>query len=542
MNPHVKSCILFILLLGILACSNPKEKPLHHRFIYSNDGGDILGNTMFGRRPLSVEDAKMYVDVVANSPVTTFMICSGSDYTYYRSKYGRIFGDDRNGTLNCGRDTSAYKNLIRHYRNHLNLEEKGTDIIDLCLRRAKQKGLEAFITHWMNDLHFNDTTSHCPIEYPDFWIAHPQYWLNEDVGWNSKGAYDFAHSEVRKHKLDLIGEQLEKYGELLDGYELNFMRFFVYFKSEEAEKDAPFMTELVAAVKAKIDKLSAKRGKKILLSVRVAPDLDFCSKKGLDIKEWVRRGLIDFVTIGVHFTGNPAIPVGKFKADLAAPSIPVYVATESGGYNSRVNYSHGMFRGIASHILAQGGDGVYLFNFSFDNYQKKLPLEAGGNVCRVIVPELQNELGSLETLRKRNKIYSLDDGCSAGYGYKPDTPLPLLVSPDNYVDAPIFIGDNTEKDVPQEAILFLRTDKPSQIDLLVNGIKIELQKPEYVDLYDRGKKLSPKDRVYAFILPASCLKLGDNVVRLRSATPEKFVLTRVEIALKYGDVKTCGYF
>ena len=126
--------------------------------------------------------------------------------------------------------------------------------------------------------------------------------------------------------------------------------------------------------------------------------------------------------------------------------------------------------------------------------------------------------------------------------YKPDTPLPLLVSPENYVDAPIFIGDNTKKDVPEEAVLFLRTDKPAQFELSVNDVKIELQKPEYIDLFDRAKNLSVKDRVYAYILPASCLKQGDNVVRLRSVTPEKFITTRVEIALKYGDVKTHGYF
>ena len=122
----------------------------------------------------------------------------------------------------------------------------------------------------------------------------------------------------------------------------------------------------------------------------------------------------------------------------------------------------------------------------------------------MITPELLNELGSLETLQNRNKIYCLDDGGSAGYGYKPDTPLPLLVSPDIYMDAPIFIGDNIEKDGPEEAVLFLRTDKPAQFELFVNDEKIELQKPEYIDLFDRAKNLSPKDRVYAYILPASC--------------------------------------
>jgi len=531
-----------LLLLTCRGCINSKEPPAKHRFIFNNDGTYALGNFMFHQRPLSVEDAKAYVDVVANTQVTTYMICSGSDYPYYRSKYGRVFGDDRNGTLDCGCDTANYKYMVSYYRNHLNLEEAGTDIIDVCLRRAKEKNMEAYISYRMNDVHFNDTASHCPVEYTDFWIAHPQYWMNEDIGWKSSGALDFAFEEVREQKLNMISEQLDKYGKLLDGYDMDFMRFFVYFKSEDGERNAPLMTELVKAVRAKIDELSEKRGKKILLSARVAPDLDFCLKKGLNIKEWVQKGLLDFITIGIHYTGNPALPVARFKSGLGDFSIPVYATIESGGYNSRVPYSHGMYRGMASHIFSQSGEGIYLFNYFFDEYQVKPNPETESQVCRVITPELLHELGSLETLQGRNKMYCLDDGGSAGYGYKPDTPLPLLVSPDNYVDAPIFIGDNTEKDIPEEAVLFLRTDKPAQFELFVNDVKTEIQKPEYVDLFDRAKNLSPKDRVYAYTLPVSCLKQGDNIVRLRSATPEKFITTRVEIALKYGDVKTHGYF
>lgn len=68
-------------------------------YFYTNDELKHL-------RPLSVEDAKAYIEVVTNTQVTTYMICSGSDYPYYRSKYGREFGDDRNGTLDCGLDTA----------------------------------------------------------------------------------------------------------------------------------------------------------------------------------------------------------------------------------------------------------------------------------------------------------------------------------------------------------------------------------------------------------------------------------------------------
>ena len=104
------------------------------------------------------------------------MMCSGSDFFYVRSKYGHVMGDDLNGTLDCGCDTAQYNSFRKYYRNHLNLEKEGTDLVAYTLKRAKEKGMEAFITYRVNDLHFNDTTTHCPIWYTDFWIQHPEYW------------------------------------------------------------------------------------------------------------------------------------------------------------------------------------------------------------------------------------------------------------------------------------------------------------------------------------------------------------------------------
>lgn len=543
MKPNIFSFL--ILLLTILGCSREKDQPLKHRFIFNCDGTDLMGNFMFNRRLLTVSDVNAYVDAYANTQVTTFMMCSGSDYPYYRSKYGRVFGDDRNGTLNCGNDTAMYRDLHSYFLNHLNLEKAGTDVVQAALRRAKEKKMETFISYRMNDLHFCDTTTRCPVEYTDFWLAHPQYWLNEDIGWKSRGALNFAFKEVREQKLNMIKEQIDKYGELIDGYDLDFMRFPTYLKKDSGVIDAPLMTELVKSVKTKIDELSAKQGKKILLSVRIPPDLDFCMRKGFDVKEWIRQGLVDFVTIGIFFNGAP-IPVSKFKAQLNEPSVPVYASTENGGSSPRQPFSHGIYRAMASHIYAQGGDGVYLFNYFvaeyYSTYQSKLFLKDGGQVCPVIMPELLYEMGSPETLRKRNKIYCMDDGCSAEWGYKPDTKLPLLLSPGNQESVTIFIGDDTKHDVPEEAILFLRTNQPAHLELSVNGLKVEHQKPEYVRLFDRAQNLGNDEVVYAFILPSSCLNQGDNQINLRSLTNESFGIKRMELAMKYGDVETHGYF
>ena len=96
-------------------------------------------------------------------------------------------------------------------------EAEGTDVIEASLLRAQEKGMEAFITYRMNDLHFADTSYHCPIHYSDFWLAHPRYWLGDSTqGWHSAGALNFAIEAVRQRKLDIITEQLQKY-EMIDG-------------------------------------------------------------------------------------------------------------------------------------------------------------------------------------------------------------------------------------------------------------------------------------------------------------------------------------
>ena len=503
---------VFLSVFFTEGCKNDKEQqPFRHRLIFNCDGNGPLGCP-------SVEAINKYVDGYAHSQVTTFMICSGSDFFHYRSKYGKVFGSEK---------------------NYLSLEKECTDMISATLRRAKEDGMEAFITYRVNDLHFADTTEtgNTANLVSGFWRDHPEYWINENIGWHSAGAFDFAHEEVREYKLDVITEQLEKYGALIDGYDLDFMRFIVYFKSNEGEKNAPLMTEFVKAVKAEVDKQSEKYGKKILLSARVPTSIDDCLKKGLDVKEWVTQGLIDFVSIGIHWIGNPSMPVAEFKEELGDTNIPVYASIDDGGYNPREFYSHGMFRGMASHILSQGGDGIYLFNYFFGGPMR---LEEGGQVCRVIVPDLLHEIGSQETLRQRNKIFCLDDG-NDQYGLRPDTPLPLTVSAENKASAKIYIGDDLQKDKPEECILFFRTDKAARCSVWVNGTEIKTQKPEYVSLYDRGNNLQKDETVYAYILPASCLRQGNNEVRFQSSA-DVFTVKRLEVALKYGDVKEHGFF
>ena len=83
-------------------------------------------------------------------------------------------------------------------------------------------------------------------------------------------------------------------------------------------------------------------------------------------------------------------------------NIPFYSSIDDGGYRPREFWSHGMHRGMCSHVLTHDEDGIYLFNYYFGTlnteHDGKLYLEDGGQVCRVMMPKLLQVLGSLETL------------------------------------------------------------------------------------------------------------------------------------------------
>ena len=75
---------LIINYLSILLCTQAffacapdvKKTPERtFRIIHNNDGSDLLGNRWFKYRPLTLADLDSCVDMVANSQVTTYMMC-----------------------------------------------------------------------------------------------------------------------------------------------------------------------------------------------------------------------------------------------------------------------------------------------------------------------------------------------------------------------------------------------------------------------------------------------------------------------------------
>jgi len=529
---HIALLTLASLLILASSCSGK------FRYIHNCDGTDLLGNFQNGHRPLSVADVNSYVDRFCEGGATTLMACSGSDFTYYRSKYGRISGDDLNGTLdNCG-DTM----ILSYYQNFLNLEAEGSDYIRCYLERVKKNGKEAFITYRMNDLHFNDPKIPVPVYASDFWKAHPEYHVGGDsYGWNSQGALNFAFPEVRQQKYNMIAEQLNLYGDVLDGFEMDFCRFVVYFPLGEGPANMDRMTSLVRKVRAKADSVGREKGHRILLTVRVPDTWVSCINNGLDVRTWVRDGLVDFVTLAVHWKGDPAIDVDLFRKESGiGKRIPVYATVDDGTYKPREQYTHSQMRGAASYALSHGADGIYLFNYFYDQHIAGGggPVVRNGLFSRSICPSLMKELGSLETLEGRNKSYSYYSANSEyALGYK--SPMPLHPSMNCDEELSFTIADRT---LPRKAYLFYRATAGSHIGIIINGRELK-HCPEDAglpELFGRDKSISGFE-TGIYIIPENLLLKGNNSVII-STSAVAVTIDKLELVLDYGDIAAHGLF
>ena len=526
-------CLSFLLLYG-QAPSQP--------IIFDNDGSELLLNTYWNETPLTPAQLDSLVAMQKDSQVGIYALCAGSDFFYYPSRYGRLFGDDMGGTIPPGGNKALYDNMQRCYHNALRVAQGKDDFIAVTLKRARQHGMRTMLTFRLNDLHFTDTEIDCPVAYNEWWLAHPEYHIgNNAQGWHTKGAYDFAHAAVRERKLAVVEEQLQRYGDIIDYYLVDFMRFFCYFQQGEGWQHHEEMTQLVRDMRKAVEKASRKKGKSIVFAVRVAPSLAENKEKGLDVKGWLQEGLIDLLSVGIHIRLDGNMPIRQLREELGdALRVPLYAATDRVTYRENEVVSEGMMRGFCSHVLAQGADGIYLFNYFLNDYNRgRYRVEEGGMTCRVPHPRMLQELGNLATLEGRNKVYWLADG-RREYGLRPNTPLPLKVAPGAKAKVTLFVGDHPAQHSPQEVILFVRTKGKGKMQVWLNGKAMCGEQPPYVARYDRGIGLQADEQECAFLLPPKALQHGNNEVQF--AVDDAVVVKRVEMALHYGEVAQYGYF
>lgn len=386
-------------------------------------------------------------------------------------------------------------------------EQRAPDVYEQATRRyievAREAGMEIFASIRMNDVHDRGKPNADALTYP-LKKSRPDLLLgNADSMKRGSAAYpndslmywfwpgvDWGEEEVRQHFLDFIRWYCPRYD--FDGLELDYYRHPLFFKLGEERQHAAAMTEFVREVQQTLNEIGKKRGREYLLAIRV-PDTPAISRRsGLDVETWLEEGLLDLLIVGGGYM--PYAARLKELIDLAHQhQLPAYPC---------VNHFRGpvQMRSLASNFWALGGDGFYLFNFFGVTGEE---VNAGWGASDV---SSLREIGSVETLRGKDKVYLADTGETRTYiGYSnPENQFPVRIVSGRAVE--LVVGDDLQAAAAEGLLKEIRLEftvsnvaADEHVQLRVNGVDVE-----------PGRITRDGESQFAAQLPAKPLRRGVN--------------------------------
>lgn len=188
-----------------------RHKPVPHgyRFILNNDGTNILGNRLHGGRPLIPQDVFDHVDLLAGSPVTSFFICPNSSMPYYDSDIERAIGcASGEPPADPGPWPHPNENCLIYGRSIRSLLEHGTNLVALCVQRARELGeaMTAFVREARAIARREGERRGRPLlltaRVPSR-LAHCRWMGLDPVAWAREGLLDFLTASCVFHDFPL---------------------------------------------------------------------------------------------------------------------------------------------------------------------------------------------------------------------------------------------------------------------------------------------------------------------------------------------------
>ena len=393
----------------------------------SSEGGPQKGDSERKRRTLYYNDARHYylyvfeppmklaearvpIDELAGTTIDTFVYgVERGDGLFYPSKVGMLFGEDKRPFT-----ISPY---WRAWENMQSLIARGLDPLQILIDRAHDKSMDFFAS----------------IRMATYGGMDPKFKIEE-------GGRGLAHREVRDQQFAVLEELTHRYN--VDGIELDFsaapggMSHFV--RTEDVEAYTPVFTEYVKKISAMA---RGRNGTPAQIGVRVYPTEEMCTRHGLDVRQWLKDGLVDFLVpmLYVDFTLDCDMPIDWIVQASRDTNTAVYAMLQpflSGaptGDDHTKYPSTAAMRAAAANYCARGVDGLYTWFMQW-------PL---GDAERRMLAEL----GDPELIEAGDKHYILRTPSEAavqiGYGGHLPVEIPSA-DPDRRYTIPFFVADDVE--------------------------------------------------------------------------------------------------
>jgi len=386
------------------------------------------------------------------------------------------------------------------------LMERGIDPIQVMVDFCHEQGIEIFWDMRMNDTHDAMIGGYGPYLRPRFKLDHPEYLSGSTEKQPPHGPWssvDYAAPEVRELAYRFFEEVCQRFD--VDGIELDFFRHASFFKSvawggRAGQEELDMMTDLVRRTRQMTEREGMRRGRPILIAIRVPDSLQYCKGIGLDVESWLAEGLVDLLIGSCYFQMNP----WEYLIDLGHRyDVPVYPSLSESRVRSDTRFRRNSlesYRARAMRAWAEGADGIYIFNY----------FNPRGTIWR--------ELGDPEALRAQDKLYfaTVRNGVPDRYlkdGRQYQTvPIltpsnPWLVPSEEPAEVELSVGDDLSQ--AQEAGLQPRVTCHLQ-RLGVADIELELNGTRLQDPVVEADWLD-------FPVPPDCVKKGLNRFSVRAA-------------------------
>lgn len=486
--------------------------------------------------PMSLHRLRKPVDDLIGTPVDTLVYGTGMGQTFlYDTRVGYRFGE---------RASPHNRGLVwwRAAENLSSALARGIDPFRVVVDRAHEKGIRVLGSVRINDSGTPEGSTYSvgklKYENPDVMIG------KEDPDKpHASTALDFARADVREERLSVIEEICERYR--ADGVEIDeYIR--VFFKPSEVAKNVPILTEWMRSVRALLDDIGRKQGRELALSIRVHPIEQACLDAGMDVRTWIREGIVDWVTpFGDVLILDPAPHFGWMVEEASRSGVGIYPPIGRDTYDDRY---HGvtieMARAAAGNYHAAGADGMYLADLQWPHTKTEY--------------EIMRELADPDVYARKTKHYSVPPASARPDPHLPPRVLPVILDEGVTASVPVRVHDDfnsARSDGELERVtLGIRLVQPhpnDEIAYAINGCELSQAEAKVTHFYGglvsyMPVKMGMEQRInthywYEFDVPRDVIRNGDNLVevsmerRWGGFTADR-VLQSVEIWVRYDDL------
>ena len=424
--------------------------------------------------PMQKEEFESTIDEVAGTSVDAVMFCLGDGRTMmHDTKAGELWGH------NVQKWTHAV--FRRGYQNVKNLIDSGNDPLSIVCNRAHQKGILLYPTLLVQLPSGIRGGPGYDIRSSDFRLDNPQFEIGASGNIDPKFAgihcADFKHEEVRNERFAVIEEVLCNYP--VDGIELQLNFWPFYFQPNEILAGTKIMTDWISKIYA----LVQQSGKDRELVITIPAKITDCLSRGLDVKDWLRLGIVD-VLVGQPIQRPDLMdPNSAFiKYDLEYLNDLQNLVKATNGTKCRVHASinstlHSdrltqapieMIRAAAVNYWEQGVDGMYI------NWITNWPYK----------PDFYEKLRELphpDIMNYKDKFYHVPTATPSDPNGKLNTQLPAKFKTGSPLQIEMTINDDIaswhEVDRIYEVLLRFRITSATELDRFrfkLNGKEIPL--------------------------------------------------------------------